>query len=86
MYKENQLVETYEGEQKTVNLETVAVKRDCYLWRFDCRKCNNRSISDDERLVTSCNNFKDFSDKQDRNYYCENYVRDIEYCRVKGVN
>lgn len=86
MYKENQLVETYEGEQKTVNLETVAVKRNCYLWRFDCRVCKNQSINSDEPVVTRCNNFKDFSDKQDRNYYCENYVRDIEYCRVKGVN
>ena len=77
MYKENQIVEVYEGEYKTVNIETVAVKRDCYLWRFDCSVCKNQSINSDERLLTSCNNFKDFSDKDDRNWYCKNYKRGV---------
>ena len=76
MYKTDVVIETYENEFKTVNIETVAVKRNCYLWRFDCRVCRNQSINSDEPVITSCNNLKDFSDKADRNYYCENYVRD----------
>ncbi len=76
MYKKNQIIESYEGDFITVNLESVAVKRNMYLWRFDCRKCKNQSLNSDEPILTSCNNFKDFSDKEDKNYYCENYARD----------
>lgn len=75
MYKENQIIETFGGEFKTVNIETVAVKRNLYLWRFDCKKCKNQSIADDENTIYSCNNCKDFPNKKDENLYCENYKR-----------
>lgn len=76
MYKEVFKVKSFDNDEETVNIETVG-KRDNwgYLRYFDCRKCENQSISDDSGLITACNNYSDFSDTTDTKLYCRNYKR-----------
>lgn len=59
MYKENAEVEAFYGfnDIAKVNLETKCVKEwGDFKYYFDCSKCVNQSINDDNKTVYSCNN------------------------------
>lgn len=78
MYKKNVVIESWDTEYKTVNIETVGKRVGCYRYYFRCVNCKNQSIADDEGTIYSCNNCRTFTDVEDEKVYCENYARDGE--------
>lgn len=75
MYKENVIIESWDTEYKTVNIETVGKRVGCYRYYFRCVNCKNQSIADDEGTIYSCINCRTFTDTNDEKVYCENYCK-----------
>ena len=89
MYKENIIISfsdsenwvKWYGEKVVVNGETRGKKCQWYRYYFDCPKCKNQSLNDDEGGWYSCNNFEEvFADPtgEDKKLYCKNYEREAE--------
>ena len=78
MYKENVVIESWDTECKTVNIETVGKRVGCYRCYFRCINCANQSIADDEGTIYSCLNCRTFTDTNDEKVYCENYYKEGE--------
>lgn len=75
MYRPNRVIETFEGEKVTCNIEGTGRRQGCYLVHFDCSQCENQSIADDEGFYESCNGYSPETDKTERHLYCLNYRR-----------
>ena len=75
MYKEKVDIKTYDNKLKTVNIETIGKRVDCYRCYFRCINCANQSIADDEGTIYSCINCRTFTDAEDEKIYCENYYK-----------
>lgn len=74
MYRSGVTIETFEGDRVKLNIEGVGRKcRNGYLVHFDCSRCKNQSIADDENVFESCNNYAPVVDKTDKHMYCLNY-------------
>lgn len=83
MYKENYLVETFEGDKEIINIETVGKFRGGYKHYYNCFICKKQSVGDDKPFY--CNNRIELVDKTDTKMYCKNYVKDFEYCKKYGT-
>ena len=77
MYRRNRQIDTFYGYKVTCNVEGVGRKcSNGYLVHFDCSRCKNQSIADDENVFESCNNYAPVVDKTDKHMYCRCYEED----------